>query len=85
MGKLGTKQQAALDFIRKCNGWHSYATSERKVIASLATRGLVEDSTKTLQFRLVAEPAIYRCNICGLVISRADWYSGYGSCIRHIA
>lgn len=52
---LGAEQKRALTFIRSCNGWHGYSWSVERVIASLATRGLVEMSVETKQFRAIEE------------------------------
>lgn len=48
---LGKNQLHALDFIRRCNGWHSYSKDAKKTVESLAKRGLVENSIETRQFR----------------------------------
>ena len=51
--RLGKRQREALDFIRRVNGWHTFDTTTKRVILSLAARGLVEVSLKTNQFRAV--------------------------------
>ena len=49
---LGKKQRAALEFIRRVNGWHSFASDVRREIVSLHNRGLVEVN-QYKQFRAV--------------------------------
>ena len=51
--KLGKRQQAALDFILRCNGWHSFANDVKREILSLAKLGLVEVNEFN-QFRKVS-------------------------------
>jgi hypothetical protein len=47
---LGTHQRRVLTFIRRVNGWHSYARDVAHVVESLERRGLVETSNGA-QFR----------------------------------
>lgn len=52
---LSKAQRKALEFIRKVNGWHGYASDAitRRIVRSLAARNLVEVSENTQQFRAV--------------------------------
>lgn len=51
--RLGKHQREALDFARRNDGWHTFDITVKRVILSLAARGLVEVSLKTNQFRAV--------------------------------
>ena len=52
--KLEKYQRHALEFIRKCNGWHSYSKDRDtvRVIRSLEVKGLVK-TNQCHQFRAV--------------------------------
>ena len=47
---MGVNMRYALDFIRRCNGWHTYANDRatRNAVKRLEARGLVE----TNEFRM---------------------------------
>ena len=59
---LGKAQRKALDFIRTVNGWHSFASDVRGPILSLASRGLVEVSEVSQQFRAIYPKNCDQCS-----------------------
>ena len=89
---LGRKQREALEFIRACGGWHSYASDVRAIVMSLASRGLVEVSNTSKQFRAVHPVSCDQCQMLsingvacheqGCPNSRKTWLPERGEWVR---
>jgi hypothetical protein len=91
---LGKRQRKALDFIRNVDGWHSYDADVLSIVRSLASRGLVEVSESTSQFRALYPVKCDQCQMAsingiachetGCVNAKKTWDASRGDWVRYV-